>query len=61
MMGSAHRLTDAKIGPKFNENTTKGDEDMKWTLNSRLKLVTFSCDLDLESAWLSYRFCKVFY
>ena len=29
--------------------------------NSRLKLVTFSCDLDLESAWLSYRFCIAFY
>ena len=29
--------------------------------NSRLKLVTFSCDFDLESAWLSYRFCIAFY
>ena len=25
--------------------------------NSRLKLVTFNCDLDLESALLSYGFC----
>ena len=30
---------------------------MEWTQNSRLKPMTFTCDLDLKSAWLSYGFC----
>ena len=60
MMRSANRLTDAKMLPKFKGNTTKCDRDMEWTQNARLKLVTFSCDLDLDSAWLSNRFSIAF-
>ena len=56
VMGSAHYLTEANIWPKFNIYLSKGSGDMEWTWNSRLKLVTFNCNLDLESACLSYRF-----
>ena len=44
------------ILPKFNKNLMKGSEDMEQTRNARLKLVTLNCDLDLGSAWLSYKF-----
>ena len=57
VMGSAHHLTKANIWPKFNKYLSKGSGDMEWTWNSRLKLVTFNCDIDLESACLSYGFC----
>ena len=59
-MSSAHQLTKANIWPKFNKYLSKGSGDMEWTWYSRLKLVTFNCDLDLdlESACLSYGFCK---
>ena len=57
VMGSAHHLTKANIWPKFNKYLSNGSGDMGWTWNSRLKLVTFNCDLDLESACLSYGFC----
>ena len=30
-MGSAHRLTEANIRPKFNENLSKGSGDMERT------------------------------
>ena len=53
VMGSAHRLTKATIWPKFHENLSKGSGDMKQTRKRRM---TFSCDLDLKSASLSYRF-----
>ena len=36
----------------FNPSSGKGD--MELTPNSRLKLVTFNCDLDLKSAGQSY-------
>ena len=49
---SAHHLTKANIWPKFNKYLSKGSGDMEWTWNSRLKLVTFNCDLDLELACL---------
>ena len=49
-MGSVHHLTKANIWPKFNKYLSKGLGDMEWTWNSRLKLVTFNCDLDPESA-----------
>ena len=52
VMGSAYRLTKANIWPKFLENPSKGSGDMEWTRKRRM---TFSCDLDLESASLSYR------
>ena len=35
---------------KFNENPSRGKGDMDQTQNYRLKLVTFNCDLALESA-----------
>ena len=57
VMGSAHHLTKANNWPKFNKYLSKGSGDMEWTWNSRLELVTFNCDLDLESACLSYGFC----
>ena len=57
VMGSAHHLTKTNIWPKFDKHLSKGSGDMEWTWNSRLKLVTFNCDLDLESACLSYGFC----
>ena len=46
-------LSEANIQPKFNENPSRGKGGMEWTRNSRLKLLTFNCDFDLESAWLS--------
>ena len=52
-MGSAHCLTKANIWPKFHENLSKGSGDMERT---RKRWMTFNCDLDLESASLSYRF-----
>ena len=52
--GSAHHLTEVSIWPKLNENSFRSKGDMAQTRNSRLKLVTFNCDLYLESAWLSY-------
>ena len=53
VMGSAHHLTKANIWPKFHENLSKGSGDMERT---RKRWMTFNCDLDLESALLSYRF-----
>ena len=50
VMGFAHRLPKVSILPKFNENLLKSSGDMERTQNARLKLVTFDCDLDLESA-----------
>ena len=52
VMGSAHRLAKTNIWPKFHENLSKGSEDMERTR----RRMTFKCDLDLESASLSYRF-----
>ena len=53
-MGSAHHLTEANISQVFKENPSRGKGDMEPTPNSRLKLVTFNCDIDLKSAGLSY-------
>ena len=52
VMGSAHHLIKANIWPKFHENLSKGSGDMEQT---RKRRTTFNCDLDLESASLSYR------
>ena len=30
---------------------------MEQTRNARVKVVNFHCGIDLESAWLSYKFC----
>ena len=49
VIDSAHRLT--------KENPSRGKGDMEPTPNSKLKLVTFKCDLDLKFAGLSYGFC----
>ena len=35
---------------QFNENPSRGKGDKEPTRNLRLKFVTFSCNLDLESA-----------
>ena len=53
-IGSTHHLTKANIWPKFNKAVWMAMEQPQ---NSRLKLVTFNCDLDLESVQLSYGFC----
>ena len=42
------------IIPKFRENPPRGKGDIERTRNSRLKSMTLNCDLDLESALLSY-------
>ena len=55
-MGSAHHFTKANIWSKVKKYLSKGSGDMEWTWNARLKLVTFNCDLDLESACFSYGF-----
>ena len=60
VMCSPHHLTKANIWPKFNKYLSKGSGDMEWTWNSKVKLMTLICDLDLESACLSYRFCTSF-
>ena len=49
VMGSAHPLTEINIWEQFNENRSKDLEDMKWTPNSREKLMTLNCDLGIES------------
>ena len=54
VMGSAHHLTKANIWPTFNKYLSKGSGDMEWTWNSRLKLVTYNCDLDPELACLRW-------
>ena len=56
-MDSADRLSLVNILFKFDENLFKGLGDMERTRNARLKHVTFNCDFDLGSAWLSYGFC----
>ena len=53
VMGPTHRLTKANIWPKFHEKLSKGSGDMERTRERRM---TFNCDLDFESALLSYRF-----
>ena len=58
-MGSAHHLTEANIYPTFKEKPSRGKGDIELTPNSRLKLVTFNCDLELKSAGLSYGFCTL--
>ena len=58
-MGSANCPTEVNIWPTFKENPSRGKGDMEPTPNSRLKLVTFNCDLDLKSAGLIYGFCKL--
>ena len=45
-MGSAHRPT--------GEHPPRGKGDTERTRNSGLKPMNLNCDLDLESAWLSY-------
>ena len=55
IIGSAHRLNDMEIWPKFNENPFTGKRDMEWTRNSRLNSMAFNCDIDLESAWLNLK------
>ena len=56
MVGSAHNFTEANSWTKINEYLSSGKEDMEGTQNSKLKLVTFNYDLDLELAWLRYGF-----
>ena len=48
MKGSAHPFTEANILPKFNEYLSPGKGDINQTRISRLKLLTFSCELDLN-------------
>ena len=43
------------IHPSIKPQTRK--PSFKHQTHERLKLVTFTCDLDLESAWLNYGFC----
>ena len=57
VIDSAHRLTKISNWPKFKENPSTGIGDTERTRNSWLKPVTLNCDLDLVSAWLSYKFC----
>ena len=48
-MGSAHCLSEVNIRPRFRENPSRGKGNTERTRNSRLKLVNFNCDLDLET------------
>ena len=57
VINSAHGFTKVNIWPKFRENPSTGIGDTEQTWNSRHKPVTLNCDLDLVSAWLSYKFC----
>ena len=56
---SAHHFTEANIWTKLKENPSRGRGDIEWIQNSGLKLTTLNCDLDLESAWLSFWFSIV--
>ena len=51
VMGFAHHLTEAKIWPTFKETPSREKGDMEPTPNSRLKLVTFNCDLVSLHGW----------
>ena len=55
MKGSAHHFTEANIWPKFNEYLFPDKGDIIQTRISRLKLLIFSCEFDLESPWLAMR------
>ena len=55
-MGSAQHLTEENIQPKLNKKSSRGKGDMERIRNSRLNSMPFSCDIGLESAWLSYGF-----
>ena len=56
IIGSAHHLTEINIWSTFKENPSRDKGDMEPTPNSRLKSVTFNCDIDLKSAGLNYGF-----
>ena len=47
---SAHRLTERNSWVKFNENNTKGSEDMERTQNWTINPITFKYEYDLECA-----------
>ena len=48
-MGSVQCLSDKNIQLSFMKILSGGNGDVEQTQNARLKLVTFNCDLDLES------------
>ena len=50
IMTSAHRLTEANIWPKLKKKTLQGYR--RYGADTK-----FTCDLDLELAWLTYWFC----
>ena len=37
----------------FNENCSKGSENMEWTQNCRIEPMAFKCDLDFEFVFLN--------
>ena len=51
-MCSAHRLIERNIWVKFNENCPKGSGDMEWTRNSRVNLLTWTCDQVSLGSWV---------
>ena len=53
-MESAHRLTLRNIRVKININLSKGSGDMERTQNSRVNHMTLKCDLDIESAYVTF-------
>ena len=57
VMGSAHHLIKANIWPKFNKKIFQRVQEIWSEHEIPGSLMTFNCDLDLESACLSYRFC----
>ena len=50
-------IIEANIWPKFDKDSFRGKGDMERTRNTRLKLVTFNYELDLESGWLCNGIC----
>ena len=46
VIDSAHCLTERNIWVKFNENHLKVTGDMERTRNSRVNLMTSTCDLE---------------
>ena len=53
-MGSAYHLIVKNITPKLNENLLEEKEIWSGHNISRLDSMTFNCNLDLISAWLSH-------
>ena len=59
MVGSARRLDEVNISPKFYDNPSRRLGVIERTRNIRLKPLTLKSDLDLGPACLHGEFCTL--